>query len=76
MASNPASSPNHQAAQAALGAAEARFIANNPLSKAQHELAVGSLPGGNTRTLLHTSPFPLAMKQGQDSYVWDVDNHK
>lgn len=76
MTSNPVSSPNHQAAQAALGAAEARFIANNPLSKAQHDLAVGTLPGGNTRTLLHTSPFPLAMKQGKDSYVWDVDNHK
>ncbi|KAH6649525.1 pyridoxal phosphate-dependent transferase [Chaetomium tenue] len=76
MTSNPDLSPNHQAAQAALSAAEARFIANNPLSKAQHDLAIGTLPGGNTRTLLHTSPFPLAMKQGKDSYVWDVDNHK
>ncbi|KAH6844775.1 pyridoxal phosphate-dependent transferase [Chaetomium sp. MPI-CAGE-AT-0009] len=76
MTSNPVSSPNHQAAQAALAAAEGRFIANNPLSKAQHELAVGTLPGGNTRSVLHTSPFPLAMKQGKDSYVWDVDNHK
>ncbi|EAQ92094.1 hypothetical protein CHGG_00329 [Chaetomium globosum CBS 148.51] len=72
MTSNPVLSPNHQAAQAALAAAEARFIANNPLSKAQHDLAIGTLPGGNTRTLLHTSPFPLAMRQGKDSYVWDV----
>ncbi len=64
------------AAQAALRAAETRFVANNPLSKAQHGLAAGSLPGGNTRTLLHTSPFPLSMKQGKDAYVWDLDGHK
>ncbi|KAJ4286188.1 hypothetical protein N0V88_008090 [Collariella sp. IMI 366227] len=67
---------SHAAAQAALHAAEARFISNNPLSKAQHELAAGSLPGGNTRTLLHTSPFPLSMRQGKDCHVWDVDGHK
>ncbi|KAK4038504.1 pyridoxal phosphate-dependent transferase [Parachaetomium inaequale] len=76
MTSNPTPSPNEAAAQAALGAAEARFIANNPLSQAQHDLATSILPGGNTRTLLHTSPFPLSMKRGQDAYVWDVDNHK
>ncbi|KAK4097035.1 PLP-dependent transferase [Parathielavia hyrcaniae] len=69
-------SPNQEAAEAALRAAEARFIANNPLSKAQQDLAVGAFPGGNTRTLLHTSPFPLCMKQGKDAYVWDVDGHK
>ena len=69
-------SPNHDAAAAALRAAEARFIAANPLSKAQHDLALGALPGGNTRTLLHTSPFPLSMKQGKDAYVWDLDGHK
>jgi glutamate-1-semialdehyde 2,1-aminomutase len=74
-------SPNHDAAAAAaaaavLRAAEARFIAANPLSKAQHDLAIGTLPGGNTRTLLHTSPFPLSMKQGKDAYVWDLDGHK
>jgi len=70
------SNPNRAEAQAALAAAEARFIANNPLSKDQHELAVGNLPGGNTRTLLHTSPFPLSMKQGKGAYVWDEDGHK
>lgn len=76
MESKQTSSPGHEAARTALCAAEARFIANNPLSKTQHDLAVGTLPGGNTRTLLHTSPFPLTIKQGQDAYVWDIDNHK
>ncbi|KAL2017220.1 hypothetical protein VTK56DRAFT_2427 [Thermocarpiscus australiensis] len=64
------------AAHEALVAAEARFTANNPLSKKQHELAVGTSPGGNTRTLLWTSPFPLSMKQGKGAYVWDEDGHK
>ncbi|KAK4124065.1 PLP-dependent transferase [Parathielavia appendiculata] len=76
MASERPPSPSQEAARAALGAAEARLITNNPLSKAQHDLAVGTLPGGNTRTLLHTSPFPLCMKQGKDAYVWDIDGHK
>ncbi|KAK3302884.1 pyridoxal phosphate-dependent transferase [Chaetomium strumarium] len=67
---------DHEPAQTALRAAEARFIANNSLSKAQHDLAVGALPGGNTRTLLYTSPFPLSMKQGRGAYVWDLDGHK
>lgn len=63
-------------AQRALAAAEARFIANNPLSKQQHDLATSSLPGGNTRTLLHTPPFPLTMRHGEGVYLWDLDNHR
>ncbi|KAK1752843.1 pyridoxal phosphate-dependent transferase [Echria macrotheca] len=60
----------------ALADAESRFITNNPLSKNQHDLAVISLPGGNTRTLLHTSPFPLTMVQGKGVYIYDSDRHK
>jgi 4-aminobutyrate aminotransferase-like enzyme len=70
------SSKEEAAAQKALAAAEARFVANNPISKKLHDLAVGSLPGGNTRTLLHTSPFPLCMKKGKGAFVWDEDGHK
>lgn len=68
--------PKTSQAQSALAAAEARFIAKNPLSMKQHELAVQALPGGNTRTLLHTSPFPLSMIRGERTYVWDEDGHK
>ncbi|KAK3346390.1 pyridoxal phosphate-dependent transferase [Lasiosphaeria hispida] len=64
------------AAQRALAAAEARFIANNPLSQKQHTLAAGSLPGGNTRSLLHTSPFPLTVNRGQGTHLWDEDGHR
>ncbi len=59
-----------------LSAARARFEERNPVSKELHGLAVQSLPGGNTRTLLHTSPFPLTMKRGKGPYVWSGDGHK
>jgi glutamate-1-semialdehyde 2,1-aminomutase len=68
--------PDKDAAQRALSAAEARFVANNPRSKSLHEQAAQALPGGNTRTVLYTSPFPLSMKQGKGAYVWDEDGHK
>lgn len=67
---------SHQEVAEALAAAQSRYVANNPLSKKQHELAVESLPGGNTRTLLHTSPFPLCIKHGKGTFVWDEDGHK
>ncbi|GAB1317084.1 Glutamate-1-semialdehyde-aminomutase protein [Madurella fahalii] len=73
---NSNSSSSQGSAQSALAAAESRFIANNPLSKKQHGLAVDSLPGGNTRTLLYTSPFPLSINRGEGAYVWDEDGHK
>lgn len=60
----------------ALSDAETRYIGRNPASKAQHEIAVNSLPGGNTRTLLHTNPFPLVVKKGEGTVVWDVDGHR
>lgn len=70
------STPAEAAAKQALADAEARFVANNPLSKDQHELATASLPGGNTRSLLHTQPFPLSMTRGENTFLWDKDGHK
>ena len=45
----------------AVADAEARFTAANPKSKAQAELASASLPGGNTRTILHFTPYPVTL---------------
>ncbi|CCC05315.1 hypothetical protein SMACR_08629 [Sordaria macrospora] len=70
------SSNSCQEAAQALAAAQFRYVANNPISKKQHEHAVESLPGGNTRTLLHTSPFPLCMRHGEGTFVWAEDGHK
>ncbi|KAH6884861.1 pyridoxal phosphate-dependent transferase [Thelonectria olida] len=63
-------------AKAAVESAEARFIERNPKSKSFHDQASNSLPGGNTRTPVWTSPFALRMERGFESNVWDVDGHK
>lgn len=65
-----------EALRQALTAAQSRFIESHPKSKEHHDIAVSHLPGGNTRTLLHTSPFPLTMKCGKGPFVWDEDGHK
>ncbi|MCW2596438.1 MAG: aminotransferase class III-fold pyridoxal phosphate-dependent enzyme, partial [Jatrophihabitans sp.] len=58
-----------------LAQAQARFTANNPASQAAHERAVAVMPGGNTRTTLHYSPFPLTMAGGVGSRLTDLDGH-
>lgn len=67
---------NDDALGQALAAAQSRFVESHPNSKREHDIAVSHLPGGNTRTLLHTSPFPLTMKCGKGPFVWDEDGHK
>lgn len=57
----------------ALDAAVDSFIARNPKSKGLHEEALKTFPGCNTRTVLHTSPFPLCMKSGKDYQVISED---
>jgi len=59
----------------ALDAARSRFEASHPTSKNLHEEAALSLPGGNTRTLLHYAPFPIFVKSGSGYQVTDEDNH-
>jgi hypothetical protein len=58
-----------------LAAARAKFVQRNPRSLELHQKAIESLPGGNTRTLLHTAPFPLCMKSGKGYQVTDEDGH-
>lgn len=57
----------------ALDAATARYTAANPRSLELHKLATESMPGGNTRTQLHTSPFPLCMKSGKGYQLTSED---
>jgi glutamate-1-semialdehyde 2,1-aminomutase len=59
----------------AVADAEARFIAANPKSKARAESAKASMPGGNTRTVLHYAPFPVAFKGGEGCRLTDIDGH-
>ncbi|CAG9961950.1 unnamed protein product [Clonostachys byssicola] len=59
----------------ALASAEQRFNDRNPKSFEYHQSAVESLPGGNTRSLLHTAPYPVVMNRGEGSKLFDLDGH-
>jgi glutamate-1-semialdehyde 2,1-aminomutase len=58
-----------------LEQARARFVAANPASRAAHEEAARHLPGGNTRTTLFYTPFPLTMARAEGSRLTDLDGH-
>ena len=55
--------------------AEERFVARNPTSLSLHIDATQSLPGGNTRSLLHNAPFPVFMQRGTGYQVISEDGH-
>ncbi|OJD36322.1 glutamate-1-semialdehyde-aminomutase [Diplodia corticola] len=60
---------------AVLEAAKARFLARNPNSLRLHKEAALSMPGGNTRTVLHTAPFPVSMSRGEGYRLYSEDGH-
>jgi len=43
----------------AVSTAQARYTISNPKSLEAHNNACHYMPGGNTRTVLHATPFPL-----------------
>lgn len=53
-----------------------RFIAENPKSMKRHDEAKASMPGGNTRSILHFDPAPLTIVKGDGCYVEDIDGHR
>jgi glutamate-1-semialdehyde 2,1-aminomutase len=60
----------------ALEAARKRYADTNPESFRLHEEASRHLPGGNTRTVLFHSPFPLRFVHGEGSRLVDADGHE
>ena len=58
---------------AALQDAKEAYVTRNPHSFARYVEATAVMPGGNTRTVLHYAPFPLAMVRAQGCRMWDVD---
>jgi glutamate-1-semialdehyde 2,1-aminomutase len=60
---------------AAIAEAEARYSAANPQSRARTQTAAQVMPGGNTRTVLHYTPFPLAWSGGKANRLTDLDGH-
>jgi glutamate-1-semialdehyde 2,1-aminomutase len=61
--------------ESALNEAENRYVSANPKSAARHSSAKSAMPGGNTRTVLHYSPFPLAWAKGEGAHLTDLDGH-
>jgi glutamate-1-semialdehyde 2,1-aminomutase len=59
----------------AVADAEARFVSANPKSKARFEAAQRNMPGGNTRTVLHYDPYPVAIVKGEGARLIDLDGH-
>ena len=52
------------------------YVRQNPGSKEAYERARRFLPSGNTRTVLYWPPFPLCMRAGRGTRLWDVDGNE
>jgi glutamate-1-semialdehyde 2,1-aminomutase len=70
------SSSDSTALDRALATAIERYRASHSASARQLEQAAEVMPGGNTRSVLFQSPFPLAMVRGQGCWLWDADGHR
>ncbi|ORY10177.1 putative glutamate-1-semialdehyde 2,1-aminomutase [Clohesyomyces aquaticus] len=58
----------------ALQSARTNFTNANPRSFQSHLQATKFFPGGNTRTLLHSLPFPLTFKAAHSCYLTSLDD--
>ncbi len=73
--SSLANAMRNQELASVLQDAEARYMVANPKSLKLNVEAQANLPGGNTRTTVHYSPFPLYIASGSGSRLTDVDGH-
>lgn len=60
----------------ALAEARETYASKRPKSRAAHEAACKSMPGGNTRTVLFHGPFPLRIEKGEGAYLTDVEGNR
>jgi glutamate-1-semialdehyde 2,1-aminomutase len=51
------------------------YLARTPRSRAMFERAVGSIPGGSTRTTVYTMPYPPYVAYGEGLRIHDVDGN-
>lgn len=57
----------------ALGAVESLYCIRRPISAQCQRESAEHMPGGNTRTVLHFSPFPLVFASARGNRLTDVD---
>ncbi|CAK7200655.1 hypothetical protein SEUCBS139899_003353 [Sporothrix eucalyptigena] len=63
-------------AASALAEARSQYAKRNPESERLLQEGGKYLPGGNTRTILHVSPFPLTFASGNGARLTSVDGHE
>ena len=68
--------PHSNTLRAALEQAHAQYTRQNSKSLEIHGEACKYMPGGNTRTVLHTDPFPLTIDHGKEGYLTTIDGHR
>jgi glutamate-1-semialdehyde 2,1-aminomutase len=61
--------------ETALRDAESRYARSHPLSRERFETAAAFMPGGNTRSVIHFSPFPFVVERAGGQRLYDVDGH-
>jgi glutamate-1-semialdehyde 2,1-aminomutase len=59
----------------ALAEAVETYVAKRPRTASMHEKAKAYLPGGNTRSILYTQPFPIRIESSNGCRITDVDGH-
>ena len=59
----------------ALNNAVVGFVSKRPKTAALHERAKAVMPGGNTRTVLFSAPFPIRVERAEGAMLHDVDGH-
>ena len=59
----------------ALEEARQTFSERNSASRRAHLSACEHLPGGNTRTVLHATPFPMTFASGERHTLISLDGH-
>jgi glutamate-1-semialdehyde 2,1-aminomutase len=62
--------------ESAIELAEHRYAEAHPDSRAHMERAGLSLPGGNTRTVIHVRPFPFVVAGSEGVHIRDIDGHR
>lgn len=59
----------------ALDLAVAVYTAARPKTAAMHQRAAAVMPGGNTRTVLFSKPFPIRVETAEGCRLTDIDGH-